>query len=45
MRNLIIAATFAVLGLLGALHAAQPATVAATCCDGGSCCDDGSCCK
>ncbi len=44
MKKYILTATLAVVGLLGALRAAQPAATAASCCDGGACCDGRACC-
>ena len=44
MKKYILTAALAVMGLLGALHAAQPTAKAASCCDGGACCDGSGCC-
>lgn len=45
-KSTILAVVVAVMGLIGALRAAQPDTApaAASCCDGGACCDGGPCC-
>ena len=45
MKKSIIAITLAILGVIGAVRAAQPAgQPAASCCNGGACCDGGPCC-
>ena len=46
MKKSIIALALAVLGVIGAVHAAQPAKSQATanCCSGEPCCDGGACC-